>query len=130
MPDNGSAVLNPHLEMAKQTTVHSNLKQDIICTTNDKLQLALRDYEEALKAKQEVATCGGVFLTLLISIVTSTPQDFLKISADIWSAVFILGLFISGAVTIRALVRFYKKKNNCSIDAVCQKIMDGKDSTV
>lgn len=125
MPSKSSAVLNPNLEMAKQTTVYTNLKQDIVCTTKDKLQLALQDYQEALKAKQKIGTYGGVFLSLLLSVVTSTPQDFLKVSADIWSAIFLLGLFISGCITLVSIAKYYKIREDSNIDFMCQKIMNG-----
>lgn len=42
--DKKPVIINPQLDMASQMTVHSNLRQDIICTTKDKLQLSLQSF--------------------------------------------------------------------------------------
>ena len=65
MATKSSAVLNPQLEMTKQTTVHTNLKQEIVCTTKDKMKLRLQEYRDAVETKQKVATWGGITFALM-----------------------------------------------------------------
>ena len=125
--NNSSAVLNPQAEMAKQTTIHSNLKQDIICTTKDKLHLSLQSFQGAIEAKQKVATYGGIALSLLLTLVTSSTNDMFGLSADVWRAIFCVLFVISAIATIRSSIAVFKTSKDRDIDEICRKIMGGNN---
>ena len=130
MASKNSAVINPQLEMAKQTTIHSNLRQEIICTTKDKMNLAIQGYRDAIEAKQKVATWGGVSLSLLLSLVTASTRDVLGFTAEEWKAIFVIALILSVIAMGNALIRLWKTRKERSIDTLCQRIMSGSDTEI
>ena len=121
--DKKPVIINPELDMTSQMTVHSNLRQDIICTTKDKLQLSLQSFQSAIEAKQEIFTYGGIFLSLLITQITSSAKDAFGLTAEVWNAIIIVALFLSGIATACSLVKFLSIAKNRDIDEICKKIM-------
>lgn len=128
MKTNFTAVLNPQEEMAKQTTIHSNLKQDIFYTTKDKLHLSLQDFQAAVEAKQKVTTWAGIALSLLLSLVTSSTKDIFWLSADTWRAILILLFIVSIIATARSIVTLVKTHTDRDIETICDKIMHGNST--
>ncbi len=125
MATKSSAVLNPQLEMTKQTTVHTNLKQEIVCTTKDKMKLRLQEYRDAVETKQKVATWGGITLSLLLALVTSSPKDAFGLTAEVWSAIFIVTFCLGAGATVISLIKLFLTHKKRDIDGVCQEIMCG-----
>jgi hypothetical protein len=72
--------------------VHSNISQEIVVTTVDKIELCLRDYQETLRARGDWITPAGILIALLAPLVTADFKVFLGISAEIW-----LGLHVTGS---------------------------------
>lgn len=119
------AVLNPQLEMTKQTTIHTNLKQEIVCTTKDKMKLTLQEYRDAVEARQKVVTWGGITLSLLLALVTSSPKDAFGLTAEVWNAIFIVVFFFGAVSTVISFVKLASTHKKRDIDVVCQEIMCG-----
>ena len=127
-PIKPTAVFNPQEEIAKQATIHTNLKQDIFFTTKDKLLLMLRSFQDAIEYKQQIATYGSIALTLLITLVTSETKDALGLSADVWKAVFVVAFITSIIFTIRSIYQVITTSKDRDINNICQKIMSGDDT--
>ena len=127
MANKNSAILNPQREMANQTTIYSNLKQEIICTTKDKMTLLLQQFRDAVSIKEQWVTRAGIALSFLLSLVTSTPKDTFGLSADVWQAIFIIAFIVSTLSTATALIKLHKTKDQRNIEKVCQQIMSGSD---
>lgn len=128
-PSKATVVFNPQEEIAKQATLYTNLKQDVFCSTKDKLLLMLRNFRDAVECKQQVATYGSSVLTLLITLVTSDTKAVLGLSAEVWKAAFVIALIICIVLTIRSGWQVFKTRKDRNIDDICTKIMSG-DSTV
>lgn len=71
------------------TQVHTNLHQEMIIVTEDKLRLWLGEYEEGITAKQKWAIPLGIFLTVFVALLTSDFKNFL-LTAGEWEGIFIL----------------------------------------
>ena len=71
-------------------TVHKNLAQEIIVINIDKLKLILKDHQDALRQKRDWINPLALFITLLVTNLTSTFNDTWSISADTWKAIFII----------------------------------------
>lgn len=123
-----SAVFNPQEEIAMQSTIHSNLKQEIIVTTKDKVRLMLKNFREAVECKQQAATYGGISLSLLVTLVTSDTKDALLLSASVWKAIFIIAFVISLVLTAGSYRKAKMLESDYDIEKICQKIM-GEDET-
>ena len=129
MATKSSAVLNPQLEMTKQTTVHANLRQEIICTTKDKMKLMLQEYRDAVEAKQKATTWGGITLSLLLALVTSSPKDAFGLTAEVWSAIFIVAFCLGTVATLISCIKLFRTRQKRNVDDVCNKIMCGNIDT-
>ena len=70
------------MDWLKGNTIHDNTGQDVIIITKDRLELRLRDFRKSVEDKYKAFSFGGIALTLLVAIVTSSPNDILGLSAD------------------------------------------------
>lgn len=104
------------------TEVHSNLDQEIVQTTVDKLKLILRQYEYALSKRDDWGIPFGIFATLLVTFPTTTFRDW-GLSAATWEAAFALATLLSLAYTIRA---WWRRGNVETIERLIQRIQDGE----
>lgn len=127
-PTKTSVIFNPQDEIAKQATVHTNLKQDVFFTTKDKLLLMLRSFQDAIEFKQQVVAYGSISITLLVALVTSEPKNIFGLSADVWKAIFIVALIACIILTINSIYNVQKTKMDRDINNICRKIMSGDDT--
>ncbi len=67
--------------------IHKNVDQVIILTTEDKLKNILHEYNRLLEDRKPWVAVLGVFLTLITTLVTSTPDESL-LSEERWKAIF------------------------------------------
>lgn len=68
-------------------SIHENLSQVVISTTEDKLRIILYDYEKTLENRKPWIAVLSVFITLVVTLVTSEPNDFL-LPKETWRIVF------------------------------------------
>ena len=109
-------------ELAGDFKIHKNLTQDVILTTQDKLRLALIEHRDLLSSKREWISAGSLALSLLSTILLTTFQDKLGLSADTWRALY--GLFFSLALVwlITSLVNLVKNRKRREIDYLIKEI--------
>ena len=127
MSENNSknAVFNPIDNIELKANVHTNLEQDIICTTRDRLELELRDFYEAIKSSQSLITYGSLSFSFLLSLVTSNFVDFI-LPAYVWHSIFIVSFIVCLLLTAKSYFNCKKSKENCDIKVICSKIMNKK----
>jgi len=92
MDRNSENKLNIDLKngFSDEMIVHQNLRQDVIITTGDKLELLLIKNKECLKSKNEWIAPLGILIALITALATADFQDSLGLSGDIWHAIFII----------------------------------------
>lgn len=71
------------------TQVHLNVSQELIITTEDKVQLCLSKHLRTVEKRRNWIAPLGVLIPIVVTLVTSTFRDFI-IEAATWRAVFIL----------------------------------------
>jgi hypothetical protein len=81
-------------QIIQTSNVHFNIRQELIVTTEDKIQLCLRDKLQRIEQSKAWLTPFGIFLTLLLTFVTTTFRDFL-FPKEVWQAVFVVLTLIS-----------------------------------
>lgn len=79
-------------------SIYTNVSQVVITTTEDKLKNVLNEYDYQHDSKSWIAVLG-IFLTLVGTLITSTPNDFL-LSQESWRYVYVAGI---GAAFFRLL---------------------------
>jgi hypothetical protein len=95
--------------LSKNSSVHTNVGNDFVLISSDKIRICLRDYKIAVKAQSDWLTPLGIFLTLLATLVSADFKKFLGINPDVWKAAFLLGtifcfiwLIYSGCLAIKS----------------------------
>jgi hypothetical protein len=88
------------IEAATRTTVYP---LDWFRTSPDKIEIALRDYREALKAQQGWPTAVGVLFSLITTLVAATFNSILGLPANVWQAIYIVGAIFCVVWLIKSL---------------------------
>jgi len=95
--------------------VHSNVEQEVIEITSDKLKIILSCHVDSLASRKEWHTPLSMLLTIIVVLCTTTFKPFAGFSADTWSAVFIIS---AGLNTLWLINTLRKLKQNITIDDV------------
>lgn len=74
----------------ENSSIHSNLSQEVIITTSDKLMLALLEHKKYIKNESDWIPPVTIFLTIILVLVSADFKAFWGISADSWRSFFII----------------------------------------
>jgi hypothetical protein len=110
-------------ELLRGSVVHTNVGQEVMVTTGDKLRLCLRDHADALRSKTEWQTPAGMFIAFVATLVASDFKKFLELSADFWRAIFTGGAVLSGFWLLRSLCRLLKYRNR-DIESIIRQLKE------
>ena len=91
--------------------VHSNLTQEVIKITYDKLKLILTQYINNVERRKEWLTPLSLLVTFLIVFSTTNFKDSLSIKSDTWEAFFLMASFLTFVWLIFTVVRAVKTKS-------------------
>ena len=69
--------------------VNVNMDQEVIMITVDKAELCLMKYLKTIESRKEWITPLGVFLTIILTLVTTSFKDFV-LPADVWYSCFLM----------------------------------------
>jgi len=83
--------------------VYSNIDQEIIMITEDKVRLCLIEHLSRMEKRRAWLTPLGILLTVIAVLPTTTFQDFLSINAATWKAMFIIAGIISAIWLVKSL---------------------------
>lgn len=95
----------------QNSTVHTNVGQQVIVTTEDKIDLALIRHQKYSKAKSDWLTPFSTLLTVIASLAAADFKDFFSIPADSWRAIFILLAVLSGLWLVICIYRLIAHRN-------------------
>ncbi len=84
MPDSRGVIRPITVPVA---SIHENLSQVVIMTTEDKLRNIFYEYDATLQNKRPWVAVLSVFLTLVATLITSEPSDFL-LPKESWQTAF------------------------------------------
>ena len=98
--------------------VHSNLDQEIIQITEDRLRLVMKDHLEIIEEKKAWHAPLGVLLAIVAAFVTADFRDA-YFKAATWQAVFLITGVLSLIWLIKTILR---AANSPSIDDIVSKI--------
>lgn len=110
-----------------QYDVFSNLDQSVIVTTEDRLNLLLRNHLGSLESKNSWGTPLGIVLTIGLTLLTADFKEDLIFSKDFLAAVFFLLGVASGVWLIRSIVIAYKSRE-ITIETLIGKIKRIEDA--
>jgi len=89
------------------TEEFENLDHILIKISEDKLRLALNDYEKSVQNQHSWLTPLGVFFTLITAIITTDFKDALTLKKDTWEALY---YFAAATSLIYSTIYFIKSR--------------------
>ena len=104
---------NSPVRRSKFTTVdvdvvHSNVGQEIIEITADKLRLILNDNIQLMAARNEWHTPLSILVTITLVLITTNFKSVLGLSADTWAAIFIISAGLNALWLLKSLFSLRK----------------------
>lgn len=111
--------------LIKNSRIHTNLAQEVIVTTEDKVRLCLNDYLSKISKKNAWIAPFGILITIVITLISTNFKSFL-FSADTWIAIFV----ITGGLNLLWL--FFCLKSafaSVEMDTVIDEIKKGSSSS-
>lgn len=115
--NNFSTKLNPNDKL------YTNVNQEYIYITKDKLKLALIESEKSLMDKKSWIAPFGIFVSTLIAILTADFKDLWFLSKDVWMAIFILICGVSCVLSIIKGIQAFSNRKDGNIDSIIQNII-------
>lgn len=88
--------------------VYSNVSQEIVEITTDKLTLILKDHVTRMETHASWQTPLAIVLTLLLTLCTTDTRVAFGLSAEIWKAILIISWVLSFFWLVRCLWRCRK----------------------
>ena len=94
-------------EIVRESKLHLNLGQNTIVITEDKIRLCLNDHLRGLESRWGWVAPAAIFLTILITFVTTTFHDF-YLKAPVWEAIFLVAEVLVFFWLVRSVIRALK----------------------
>lgn len=114
---------------ASNITVSSNLKQNIIQITDDRALLRAREYEQAIKRRNELGLPIGLLSGIVLSYVTADFHDALWLSKEMWSAIFLLIGLVCCILIIKGICWLFVTPNVNSAEQFVEQLKGSVDSS-
>ena len=114
--------LNYIYEKAKESQVVYNVSQEYITTTVDKVRLCMHSHLENLGRRRAWTTPLGIFITVLVTLATTTFKDAVLPSAT-WQSVFVVSAIISGLWLFWSVYRMPKTE---TVDDIIKALKENK----
>jgi hypothetical protein len=87
-------------QMARESTITTNVGQQLIAVTKDRLELCLIHHRERLESRQRWLLPLGILVPIVLALLTADFKDGLGIRASTWQAVFLLLAAVSTIWTL------------------------------
>lgn len=118
--------INISQELSSQLIVHKNLNPKVVIVDMAKLKNMLRDYRDAVKGSHDWISILALVLSLLLTNITSTFNDFWGLSAEVWKAIFVICLAGSIIWLIVVIIRLISNHKERQIEHLIDQITDSK----
>ncbi|WP_089641893.1 hypothetical protein [Escherichia coli] len=102
---------------------YTNIKTNIITTTEDKLNLVLIEYESDSKKRHLWATPLGILISLCICLLTTKDiNDLWGIESQVWKAIIIISTILSFLWLIKAGIEAFQVRSKLERTEIINKI--------
>ena len=116
---NGTTRPRSRVNRVEVHEVHSNLTAEVIEITSEKLELILRDQLSCLTSENSWHAPLGILVTIILVLLTTDFKSSFGLSADTWSAIFIMSTFLSLLWLIKS---FVKKIKSLTVEQFLDKV--------
>lgn len=109
-------------DLLQQSTVHLNVKQNVIITTEDKVRLCMSDHAERLARRWSWMTPLSLVVTIILVLLTSEFHDFLGVPKATWHALFLLVCLVTLGWLVLAAIGAIR--TSTSIDCIVDELKE------
>ena len=109
-------------EIFESSNIYTNISQEIVITTEDKIRLCLLEYKDVLKAQREWIAPAGIFIALVTTLIATDFKQLLNLSPDVWKALFIFCSIICFLFLLKALRDVLKYRGYRDIEIIIEKL--------
>lgn len=102
--------------------IHTNISQNIVLTTEDKLEICLRKHQDTLKAKSDWKTPLGIFITLVTVLITAEFKTVFGLNSDIWKASCFIACALTAGWSLKTLIKAFTLKGEGTIEKIINEI--------
>jgi hypothetical protein len=122
-PQPASSSINIPNNLTVPVTHHSNVGQQYITVTEDKLKLVLRDAKTALAAQRDWWTPGGLLISFIATLSTAEfKETVFGVTPSVWHALFLVLTVVSALFLVRSLYLLFKHSEDASIENIIKNI--------
>lgn len=108
------------------SNVVTNISQEYLITTIDKVKLCLLEHQGDLRAQSGWILPTGIFIPVVATLVAAQFNDFLGLSAAVWNAIYLLAAFISGVWLLNALRKAWRSRKRGSVEALVNRLKENR----
>ena len=118
-------------EIHNNSTIYTNVNQDIIITTEDKIKLVLIKTKETLKSQRDWLSPLGLTLSFITTLCTSEFKDSFGLNKEFWKAIFVILTFATTIWFFIAIYKLYKHWGCDDLDKIIKqiKLIEDKSSS-
>lgn len=109
-------------DLTQKSTLTTNVQQDCIVTTYDKIKLTLIEYENNKKYAQNWWSYLSIALSFVLPCFTAEFKPFLFFSAEFLKAFFEVMAVVFTAVTIIAILKRVKNRQKITLEYCVNQI--------
>ncbi|MDO9391992.1 MAG: hypothetical protein Q7U71_09500 [bacterium] len=104
----------------------SNIDQEYIHITTDKIKLYLMEIMNICKTQNEWKTPLGILATIAATLFTTDFKGILGLNGDIWKALFLFSFILSGIWFVYVIINCIHNRNKTGVDYILDKIKLGQ----
>lgn len=110
--------------LTDELVTHTNVKQELVVTTIDKLKLCLLEHKANLRSRREWVAPAGLLATLVTTQIATDFKAALGVEPATWEAIFLISSVLAAILLIFLLYRSYRAYSTGGIDSLVDIIAD------
>ena len=129
-PNNDPVVsIDINNELAKNISIHKNVRQEIVLTTADKIKLVLINVRDCISAQRDWWTPLGLLMSFVATLCTADFKQTFGLSQDFWQALFVFFTIFSFLWLLKDLRKLYLNWGKDDLDKIILQIKLDSEST-
>ena len=97
-------------------SIVTNIEENYILTTEDKIRILYNDYKEVRKYPSEFWTFLGIFIALLTSVLTCDFKSVLGLSEAVIESAYVLASALTFFLTIKSAAQWIMNRKKMSFE--------------
>jgi hypothetical protein len=129
MENKSSFNIDCNAELSKNLIVHTNVEQEAIFITTDKIRLILADAITAIKAMRDWITPVSLLVSFIATLASTAEfKNLFGISKEIWAAGFYLFTVLCFIWLCKSLLGCWKNRTKADISKIIERMQANKSN--